>query len=167
VRRGRLLRQIVPVLELGLERAVTLAESMDSRGFAHLGASTRDQVAGWWGAASLLTLAGAFVALVGEAHTLATVLGLAGAAGLGAAIVLASSGHRRVRYRPRRMRRRDWAVAGVTVLAPVAMAGVSVVGDASLVWYASPLAWPSLHILPALALLPLVVPALMAPEQRP
>ncbi len=34
VRRGRLLRQVVPVLELGLERAVTLAESMDSRGFA-------------------------------------------------------------------------------------------------------------------------------------
>ncbi len=34
VRRGRLLRQIVPVLELGLERAVTLAESMDARGFA-------------------------------------------------------------------------------------------------------------------------------------
>ena len=34
VRRGRLLRQIVPVLELGLERAVTLSESMDARGFA-------------------------------------------------------------------------------------------------------------------------------------
>src|SRR5581483_8702922 len=39
VRRGRLLRQLVPVLESGLERAVTLAESMDSRGFAHGGAS--------------------------------------------------------------------------------------------------------------------------------
>ena len=37
VRRGRLLRQIVPVLELGLERAVTLAESMDARGFARAG----------------------------------------------------------------------------------------------------------------------------------
>ena len=37
VRRGRLLRQVVPVLEHGLERAVTLAESMDSRGFARGG----------------------------------------------------------------------------------------------------------------------------------
>ena len=65
VRRGRLLRQIVPVLELGLERAVTLAESMDSRGFARGGASPRDRTAGWCGVASLLALGGAFVALVG------------------------------------------------------------------------------------------------------
>ena len=49
VRRGRLLRQVVPVLELGLERAVTLAESMDSRGFARTGPSPRDRAAGWWG----------------------------------------------------------------------------------------------------------------------
>ena len=164
IRKGRLLRQIVPVLELGLERAVTLAESMDSRGFARLGASARDRVAGWWGAASLLMLAGAFVALVGQAETVATVLALAGAAGLGAAIVLASSGSRRVRYRPRRMRRRDWTIGLVALLAPLAMATVSVVGDSSLVWYASPLAWPALHLLPALALAPLVVPALVPPE---
>jgi energy-coupling factor transport system permease protein len=166
VRRGRLLRQTVPVLELGLERAVTLSESMDSRGFAHLGATSRDRVAGWWGAASMLMLAGAFVALVGQAQTAATVLGLAGAAGLGAAIVLASSGHRRARYRPRRMRRRDWTVAAITLLAPLAMASVSAVGDSSLVWYANPLAWPALHLAPALALLPLVVPGLLPPEAR-
>ncbi len=83
VRRGRLLRQIVPVLELGLERAVTLAESMDARGFARGGAAPRDRTAGWCGVASLLALGGAFVALVGRADTAAAVLGLAGAAGLG------------------------------------------------------------------------------------
>jgi energy-coupling factor transport system permease protein len=164
IRKGRLLRQIVPVLELGLERAVTLAESMDSRGFARLGASARDRIAGWWGAASLLMLAGAFVALVGQAGTVATTLALAGAVGLGAAVVLASSGNRRVRYRPRRMRRRDWTIGLVALLAPLAMAAVSVVGDSSLVWYASPLSWPALHLLPALALLPLLVPALVPPE---
>src|SRR5215510_7389614 len=69
VRRGRLLRQVVPVLELGLERAVTLAESMDSRGFARNGASPRDRAAGWWGVLSLLLLGGSFVALIGEAGT--------------------------------------------------------------------------------------------------
>jgi energy-coupling factor transport system permease protein len=164
IRKGRLLRQIVPVLELGLERAVTLAESMDSRGFARLGASARDRIAGWWGAASLLMLAGAFVALVGQAGTVATTLALAGAVGLGAAVVLASSGNRRVRYRPRRMRRRDWTIGLVALLAPLAMAAVSVVGDSSLVWYASPLSWPALHLLPALALMPLLVPALVPPE---
>jgi energy-coupling factor transport system permease protein len=165
VRRGRLLRQVVPVLELGLERAVTLAESMDARGFASAGAGARDRVAGWWGVVSLLMLGGAFVALVGEASTAAAVLGLAGALGLGAAIVLASSGTRRTRYRPRRMRTADWVIAGVSVLAPVAMATVSWVGDTTLVWYANPLAWPTLHLLPALALLPLLVPALYPPPE--
>ena len=165
VRRGRLLRQVVPVLELGLERAVTLSESMDARGFARAGASPRDRAAGWWGVASLLALGGSFVALIGEAGTVAAMLGLAGAFGLGAAVLLASSDTRRTRYRPRRMRRMDWLVAGVSALAPVAMATVSAVGDSSLVWFASPLAWPPLHLLPALALLPLLVPALLPPPE--
>ena len=78
VRRGRLLRQIVPVLELGLERAVTLAESMDARGFARAGSSPRDRIAGWCGVASLLALGGAFVALIGESDAVASVLGLGG-----------------------------------------------------------------------------------------
>jgi energy-coupling factor transport system permease protein len=163
VRRGRLLRQVVPVLELGLERAITLAESMDARGFARAGASRRDRAAGWWGVASLLMLGGAFVALVGSSDTVAAVLGLAGACGLLAAILLASSGTRRVRYRPRRMRLPDWLVAAAVGLAPIAMASCSLAGDASLVWFANPLAWPALHVLPALALLPLLAPITLRP----
>jgi energy-coupling factor transport system permease protein len=163
IRRGRLLRQIVPVLELGLERAVTLAESMDARGFARAGASPRDRAAGWWGVASLLMLGGAFVALIGRSDTVAAVLGLGGAVGLGAAILLASSGTRRARYRPRRMSVADWCVAASTLLAPVAMASCSIVGDSSLVWFANPLSWPALHVLPALALLPLLAPVMIRP----
>src|SRR4029079_2989200 len=49
VRRGRLIRQLVPVLELGMERAVTLAESMDARGFARGGAGPRDHLGRWPG----------------------------------------------------------------------------------------------------------------------
>jgi energy-coupling factor transporter transmembrane protein EcfT len=158
VRRGRLLRQIVPVLELGLERAVTLSESMDARGFARGGAAPRDRTAGWCGVAALLALGGAFVALVGHADTAAALLGVGGMLGLVAAVLLASSGTRRSRYRPRRMTRIDWTVAGAALLAPAAMAGVSMVGDASLTWIASPLAWPALHVAPVLALLPLLVP---------
>jgi hypothetical protein len=138
---------------------------MDSRGFARAGASPRDRAAGWWGLTSLLLLGGSFVALIGEAGTVAAVLGLTGAFGLGAAILLASSDTGRTRYRPRTMRRADWIVAGVSVLAPVAMATVSAVGDSSLVWYANPLAWPTLHVLPALALVPLLVPALFPPPE--
>jgi energy-coupling factor transport system permease protein len=158
VRRGRLLRQVVPVLELGLERAVTLAESMDARGFARGGASPRDRAAGWWGVASLLALGGAFVALIGQSDTVAAVLGLGGAVGLGGAILLASAGTRRARYRPRRMTRLDWLLAATTLLAPVALASCSIAGDGSLFWFASPLRWPALHLLPALALVPLLAP---------
>ena len=93
VRRGRLLRQLVPVLELGMERAVTLAESMDARGFARAGAGPRDQIAGWLGVGSLLALGGAFVALVGESRTVAAILGLAGVIGLGAAVLPRVVGH--------------------------------------------------------------------------
>ena len=110
VRRGRLLRQVVPVLELGLERAVTLAESMDARGFARAGASPRDRIAGWCGVASLLALGGAFVALIGESDTVAASARPRRArAGSRRAILLASSGTQRVRYRPRRMRTRRLA----------------------------------------------------------
>ena len=51
------------------------------------------------------------VALVGEQRTLATTLGIAGAIGLAAAVVLASSGTQRARYRPRRMATADWRCA--------------------------------------------------------
>jgi energy-coupling factor transporter transmembrane protein EcfT len=158
VRRGRLLHQLVPVLELGLERAVTLSESMDARGFARAGAGPRDHVAGWCGACSLLALGGAFVALVGNADTAATLLGVGGLVGLGIAVTLAASGTRRTRYRPRRMTAVDWGAAGAALLAPAALAVVSVVGDATLVWAPSPVAWPALHVAPVLALLPLLVP---------
>jgi energy-coupling factor transport system permease protein len=144
-----------------MERAVTLAESMDARGFARAGAGPRDHIAGWLGVGSLLALGGAFVALVGESHSVAAVLGLAGVVGLGAAVLLASSGAQRARYRPRRMIAVDWFAALATIAAPVAMAVCSIAGDASLFWYTSPLRWPTLDVLPALALLPLLVPVML------
>lgn len=167
VRRGRLLRQAVPILELGMERAVTLAESMDSRGFGRAGAGPRDHIAGWCGVTSLLALGGSFVALIGERRTLAAVLGVGGALGLAAAVALASSGEQRARYRPRRMSPADWTVAGAVLVAPAGLALCSIIGDSSLFWYASPLRWPALHLVPALTLLPLLVPVVARPWTRP
>jgi energy-coupling factor transporter transmembrane protein EcfT len=151
---------MVPVLELGMERAVTLSESMDARGFARSGAAPRDRAAGWWGVASLLALGGAFVALIGERRTLAAALGLGGALGLAGAVMLASAGTKRARYRPRRMTGADWMVAAAVLAAPAGLAVCSIVGDSSLFWYASPLRWPSLHVVPALTLAPLLVPVI-------
>lgn len=164
VRRGRLVRQIVPVLENGLERAITLAESMDSRGFARGGPSHHERVAGWCGVAGLLALGGAFVALVAGASTVALVMVGAGVAGVGAAVSLASRAATRVRYRPRRLTRADVALVAAVGVAPVALTVLSIAGDSSLAWAASPLRWPTLHVLPALALGALAAPLVRRPH---
>lgn len=163
VRRGRLLRQIVPVLENGLERAITLAESMDSRGFGRGNPTAQERAAGWCGVVGLLALAGAFVALVARESTLALVLVSAGGAGVVVAMVLASRASTRVRYRPRRLARADVALMAAVCVAPVALAVLSIAGDESLVWTASPLRWPVLHVLPLLALGALVAPLARRP----
>src|SRR5581483_5007717 len=151
-RRGRVLRTVLPVLESGLERAVALSESMESRGFARERAARSDRAAAWCGLGALVALAGAFVALVGRAS--------------GAAVLLASSASSRSRYRPRRMTARDWTVVACSMCAPVALGLLSLAGDSSLVWSTSPLRWPVFHVLPGLALLPLAAPVVVAPSRR-
>jgi energy-coupling factor transport system permease protein len=165
IRRGRLLRLIVPVLERGLERAVALSESMDSRGFGYGGSTRTDQAAGWCGLGALLALAGAFVALVGRAQPAAIGLGLAGIALLVAAATLASGHTRdRRRYRHRRMTSADWCMVGVALTAPLMLGVVGLSGEDSLVWYTSPLDWPTFEPLIALAFLPLLVPLVRVPH---
>ena len=163
VRRGRLVRQIVPVLENGLERAITLAESMDSRGFARGGATRAEHVAAWCGAGGLLALGGAFVALVAGESTVALALTITGAAAVVVAMVVASKGSDRVRYRPRRLTRADIGVMIGVSLAPVALAVLSATGDDILVWVVSPLRWPTLSRLPVVALAALCVPLVRRP----
>jgi energy-coupling factor transport system permease protein len=165
VRRGRLVRLVVPILETGMERAVALAESMDSRGFGRGAATVADRVSGWLGFASLLALGGAFVALVGEARTAAVALGLAGAFGLAAAVLTASKGTQRARYRPRRLTWADWALIGASLLAPALLALLVVADDASLTWTASPLHWPTFHVLPALSIGLLLAPIARRPAE--
>jgi energy-coupling factor transporter transmembrane protein EcfT len=163
VRRGRLLRRLIPVLESGLERAITLSESLDSRGFAHRGPSARERGAGWFGALALLSLAGGFVALVAREGTVALVFGVVGAVGVGAAIVLVSGASTRVHYRRRRLTAADWLCIAAVVAAPALLGVISLVGDSTLRWPTDPLRWPSVHVLPALALLALVAPCARQP----
>lgn len=158
VRRGRLVRQVVPVLENGLERAITLAESMDSRGFARAGSTPAERVAAWFGAAGLLALGGAFVALVAGESNLALALVAAGSVTIVGATVTASRGSTRVRYRPRRLTRADVLVMAAVCAAPLALTVLTITGDDTLTWAASPLRWPTLSILPVLALGALAAP---------
>ncbi len=158
VRRGRLVRQVVPVLERGLEQAVTLAESLDSRGFAHGGATSRERGAGWTGLGALMALGAAFVALVARERTVALALAGLGAAGMVLAIRFASVTTRRIRYRPRHITTIDRCCIVGTLLAPALLSVLALTGEQSLTWTPSPLTWPALHALPVLALTPLLLP---------
>jgi energy-coupling factor transport system permease protein len=160
VRRGRLVRLVVPILESGLERAVALSESMDARGFGRGRPSAREHASAWCGLGALVLLGGGFVALVGRASGLAAVLAAAGAAALVGAVVLSSTASGRVRYRRRRLMPGDVGVAAVSLVAPIGLWILSLAGDDSLVWSSTlPLRWPAFHLLPAIAILALLAPA--------
>ncbi|HYF47409.1 MAG TPA: hypothetical protein VD926_14440 [Acidimicrobiales bacterium] len=162
-RRGRLVRRAVPVLESGMERAVHLAESMDSRGFARTRAGRPERVAGWLGVLSLLALGGSFVALVGRARPTAVALALVGVAALVGAVVSASRGSRLRRYRPRRMTSLDWWLAAVVAVAPAGVGLFALLDAGDLTWTAQPLEFPSFVPGVGLVIAILAAPALVRP----
>ena len=122
VKRGRLLRSVVPVLERGLERAVALSESMDARGFGYegdqRGPTSRRAGAGW--ARSSRSAARSSRSSAGPAR------GDRPRARRGSCCSSPRSRSRpgstrdRRRYRRRRMTRPDWVMVGSR--APVAAA---------------------------------------------
>jgi energy-coupling factor transport system permease protein len=167
IRRGRLVRLVVPVLETGLERAVLLAESMDARGFGRSPAGRRQVLAGWLGVAGLLGLCGAMVALVGRSTGVALGCLLGGAGALVAALVLAGSEERVTRYRMRPLTGLDARVIAVTAAAPVGLALCSAAGLSSLRWVVGVTpSVPGFGPLPAACLLLLAAPALL-PAREP
>lgn len=161
VRRGRLVRHAVPVLESGMERAVSLAESMDARGFGHRPSGRGERIAAAGTLGGLLGLGGAFVALVGGARTVAAISGGLGIALLVGAITSASGAARRVRYRPRRLTALDIRVMGAVLVAPIGLALLGAAGDHSLTWTPTGASFPPFHPLVVLALLALSVPAVV------
>lgn len=167
VRRGRLVRLTVPIVESGLERAVKLAESMDARGFARQARGRADRWAAWLGLGALLALGGAFVALIGRRSELAAVAGGLGGLALVGAVVLSSRSVATSRYRPRRFTRLDVGVGAVAVLAPIGLALLSTVGHQQLWWTATPLAFPSFSWGAAACLALLAVPVLVPPMPLP
>ena len=164
VRRGRLLRLAVPILEGALERALLLAESMDARGFAAAGASGGDRVAAWCVLGGLAGIGGAFVALVARARVPAIVAGVLAVAALAVAVTVSSRQVTRVAYRPRRMTRRDWSLVAGSLVAPAGLGLLALSGDTTLTWTAGPLHAPGFDPLAAAALVALTLPAWRSPR---
>lgn len=160
IRRGRALRQALPVLETGLERAVRLAESMDARGYGRTRASHGDRVAAVLGTTALLALAGSVVALVGQASVPAALLAALGVAGLVGAVV-ASGRSAPSRYRRRRLTRTDGGVMAAVLAVPLGLGVCLALGVEGLSWDPAvlPFALPALPVLPAVLLVVLVAPA--------
>ncbi|MCK8681306.1 energy-coupling factor transporter transmembrane protein EcfT [Streptomyces lichenis] len=159
----------LPVLEGALERSVAVAASMDARGFgrtAPVPAAVRRLTA-------VLTLGGLFAVVIGV-YGLLTAGGTGGEAGIGyglpcaaAGTALALAGLRlggrrsvRTRYRPDRWGVRAWLVAGSGLLVA---ALVLALDSPALHPGVVPLEAPGLPLWPALAVLPGLLPAFVAP----
>jgi energy-coupling factor transport system permease protein len=168
--RGRTLRGVaglrgllVPVLEEGLERAIALAASMDSRGYGRRAQqpalSRRISAAG-----VLLGLGGAIVGTYRIISTDTHALGIALlCGGVGLAVCAGFVAGRRVhrtRYRPDPWRGPEWLVVGCAAV--VAVTYTLTVHDP--VTTGVPYAWPTLRIAPFLATLVAALPAVLTPE---
>lgn len=158
VRRGRLIRTIVPVLATGLERALALAESMDARGFALQPPTRSERVAGILTFVGAVGLGGAVIALIGSATGIAAACALSGAAALIGAILLASRSSSRTRHRPRHLSVADACIMVAALLAPITLGIAELLGDTTHAWATSPLLWPHIAALPLIALSLLFVP---------
>jgi energy-coupling factor transport system permease protein len=165
VRRGRLVRLAVPIVESGLERAMALAESMDARGFARQRAGRSDRVAGWLGLVGMLGLSAGFLGLVGRNRAATWGGAVVGLAALAAAVLVAGRAPGRTRYRPRTLTRVDGAVVLASLAAPAGLGILSSVFDRDLFWSVTPLRFPPFSPLAALCLAMLAAPALVAPAR--
>lgn len=163
------LRTVVPVLSDALDRALTLAASMDSRGYARAVAGTTDRrvVALLLGALLAATL-GTYGLLDG------TTPGWLGApvlaVGALAAVVGGSLAGRRVtrtRYRPEPWGRSETLVAGCGLAAGALLVVTTATDPAALDPSLSPLGWPQLPPVALVSVLLAVVPAVVgAPGRR-
>jgi energy-coupling factor transport system permease protein len=157
-------RLLVPILEEGLENAIMLAASMDSRGYGRRAAVPRALRR----VTNALVLIGLVAACVGTysivdpnaAHTRGVViLG----AGTGIALVGSFLAGRRVlrsRFQPDRWLGAEWLVTGCGAIAAVTFYVAVPNGvDTSV-----PFAWPTLPVWPFLGILVAAIPAFATPE---
>ncbi len=158
----------VPVLESALDRSLQLATSMDARGYGRrvaVGRTSRRLASGATVGGLLLLAAGTYGVIDGGSLFGLGLPVLAVAAVL-CGVGLAVGGRRtaRSRYRPDPWRQPEWIVAGsgLAALAAVSLAGALDVPGLTISF--SPLAFPSIPLLPVVGILIALVPAFAAPN---
>jgi energy-coupling factor transport system permease protein len=162
-----LARSVMPVLEGALERAVTLAAAMDSRGYGRTAGVPR-RVRTTASALLLLGILGMCVGVyglldAGTAGSVAVPMLCAGVAASVLGLVLAGRRGARTRYRPDPWRLAETVVAASGLVPAAVVIAVSFVDPVALMGQYSPLAWPSLPLLPAAAVLVALLAGVVAP----
>jgi energy-coupling factor transport system permease protein len=157
----------IPVLEDALERSIRLAAAMDSRGYGRTGHASpvERRVTG----ACMLTgmgglCLGAYGLLDGSAlGPVAVPAFVLGSLLCGTGLVLGGRQVRRSQYRPDPWRGPEWVVSACGLVpAGVLLAGVGL-NAVSLHPSTDPLVWPTLPLVPALAILVAAVAGIAAP----
>jgi energy-coupling factor transport system permease protein len=161
----------VPVLESALDRSLQLATSMDARGYGRriaVGKTSRRLASGATVGGLLLMAVGIYGVIDGGSLFGLGLPVLAVAAvlcGLG----LAVGGRRtaRSRYRPDPWGRAEWTVAASGAVALVSLSVAAALDVPGLTVSFTPLAFPSIPLLPVLGILVALVPAVAAPNPMP
>jgi energy-coupling factor transport system permease protein len=171
-RRGwRALRSIaIPVLADALERSLLLAAAMDSRGYGRTGSSTRAtrRLTGTLLLAGMAGVCTGCYGLLGGSgpRLLATPAILTGAVLCSAGLALGSRRVRRTHYRPDPWRAPEWIVTGCGLVSAVTLYLSTGYSAAELNPSFSPLRFPALPALPAVAILIAATAAFVAPPPR-
>ena len=160
----------LPLFSGALERSVSLAASMDARGYGRTGnvpAKSRHLTSALVVGGLLGVLIGLYGLLQGGTPGVAgtDLLGwpmlIVGAALASGASLLAGGRVARTRYRPDPWRAPEWLVTVSGLVPAVVFVGFG--STAELLGPASPPGWPALPVLPALAVLVAALPVVVAP----
>jgi len=158
----------VPVFEGALERSVALAAAMDSRGYGRRGPITRRQqhLAGGLLLGGLAAVCIGVYGLVaaGSPVILGVPMLILGLAAGFAAVALAARRSVRTKYRPDPWRTSEWLVTLAGAQLAVVFAACAWAALPGLTTSVDPAQWPSLPLVPLLAITLATTPALTAPR---
>ncbi len=158
---------LLPVLQDALDRSLSLAASMDARGYGRSGAepAARRRVTA---ALLIVGLSGVAIGLYGvldatAAIPLAAPIMAGGAALLVGGMVAAGRRVQRTRYRPDPWGLSEWLVTACGALAVTSVMLGATLDPASLHMSLAPISWPGLAVVPTIGVLVAATPAWIVP----